>query len=86
MAKSYKKGLFSYDFGHGLLSEMILMYLPLFRFAKCKLYFTTLRFFFYLVMYSPPSFPPLYFVKRRILLIYNELNPLLCKAEKGAGG
>jgi hypothetical protein len=37
-------------------------------------------------MYSPPSFPPLYFVKRGNVVIYNELKPPLCGAERGFRG
>jgi len=34
-------------------------------------------------MYSPPCFPPLYFVKRGNLLIYNALRPLFAKQRGG---
>jgi hypothetical protein len=37
-------------------------------------------------MYSPLSFPPLYFVKRGNVLINNALKPPLCEEEKGSGG
>jgi hypothetical protein len=37
-------------------------------------------------MYSPPSFPSLYFVKRGKLIDIVFLTPPLCEAERGTGG
>jgi len=36
-------------------------------------------------MYSPPYFPPLYFVTRGNLLIYNKLSPLFAKQRGDLG-
>ena len=37
-------------------------------------------------MYSPTSFPPLYFVKRRNVTNIETFTPPLCVAERGKGG